>query len=99
HIEVAEDARTAHVFLRTGGSKIEPSARLSLVGSMKTGDGIYRKAARDIEVVGVKAKTHSPEGNTPLHVFGLSLDCARSLPARLLRPRSHAFPSTRNRRR
>jgi hypothetical protein len=64
HVDVAEDALTAHVFLSAGSALPARSARFSLIGSMETEGGVY-KAAHDIVVQLIKAKAHASEGNVP----------------------------------
>jgi hypothetical protein len=63
-IEVSSDAAIAHVFIKAG----EPgqlSGSVSLVGSIETAAGVYRKAARDVEIVFTKAAKPSSGGSTP----------------------------------
>lgn len=62
-IEVAKDAAVAHVFVRATG--LAGSGSLSLVGSVETNGGVYRKAARNIELVVAKPATAAAGGNTP----------------------------------
>src|SRR5262249_14487263 len=60
HIEVGGDS--AHVFLETVGSPAASPASLSVAGSIETESGLYRKAARDIELIFPKKAAEDSKG-------------------------------------
>ena len=62
-IEIAPDAKTARISLRAEGAASEPSARISLVGSMPSDKGVYRSAAPDMEVIFPKSDPHTSDGS------------------------------------
>jgi len=57
------DAKTARISLRAEGAASEPSARISLVGSMPSDKGVYRSAAPDMEVIFPKSDPHTSDGS------------------------------------
>lgn len=63
--EISDDAGTAHVHLRAAGRPADQSVSISIVGSMETVNGIYRKAARDIELTTSGGTASAAGGSAP----------------------------------